>query len=66
MFSLCPWQGGNILKELEELPSRNVTVRVITSVPTVRTNSTDLQILKQKGLLSLQQSLVGHQLFAPA
>lgn len=42
--------GRNILKELEELPSRNVTVRVITSVPTVRTNSTDLQILKQKGV----------------
>uniref|UniRef100_I3K2H2 Phospholipase D family member 4 n=1 Tax=Oreochromis niloticus TaxID=8128 RepID=I3K2H2_ORENI len=42
--------GRNILKELEELPSRNVTVRVITSVPTVRTNSTDLEILKQKGV----------------
>ncbi|XP_006786062.1 5'-3' exonuclease PLD4 isoform X1 [Neolamprologus brichardi] len=42
--------GRNILKELEELPSRNVTVRLITSVPTVRTNSTDLEILKQKGV----------------
>ncbi|XP_063356341.1 5'-3' exonuclease PLD4 isoform X1 [Pelmatolapia mariae] len=42
--------GRNILKELEELPSRNVTVRVVTSVPTVRTNSTDLEILKQKGV----------------
>ncbi|XP_029316039.1 phospholipase D4 isoform X1 [Cottoperca gobio] len=42
--------GRDILKELEELPSRNVSVRVVTSVPTVRTNSTDLKILKQKGV----------------
>ncbi|XP_034419131.1 5'-3' exonuclease PLD4 isoform X2 [Cyclopterus lumpus] len=42
--------GRNILKELEELPSRNVSVRVVTSVPTVPTNSTDLEILKQKGV----------------
>ncbi|XP_041827494.1 5'-3' exonuclease PLD4 [Melanotaenia boesemani] len=42
--------GRDILKGLEELPSRNVTVRVVTSVPTVRTNSTDLNILKQKGV----------------
>ncbi|XP_071354775.1 5'-3' exonuclease PLD4 [Trachinotus anak] len=42
--------GKDILKELEELPSRNVSVRVVTSVPTVRTNSTDLEILKQKGV----------------
>lgn len=42
--------GRNILKELEELPSRNVTVRVVTSVPSVKTNSTDLEILKQKGV----------------
>ncbi|XP_039992390.1 5'-3' exonuclease PLD4 [Xiphias gladius] len=42
--------GKDILRELEELPSRNVSVRVVTSVPTVRTNSTDLKILKQKGV----------------
>ncbi|KAM9341336.1 5'-3' exonuclease PLD4 [Symphorus nematophorus] len=42
--------GREILKELEELPSRNVSVRVVTSVPSVRTNSTDLKILKEKGL----------------
>ncbi|XP_008279628.1 phospholipase D4 [Stegastes partitus] len=42
--------GRDILKELGELPSRNVSVRVVTSVPTVRTNSTDLEILKQKGV----------------
>lgn len=42
--------GRDILKALEELPSRNVSVRVLTSVPTVRTNSTDLEILKQKGV----------------
>lgn len=32
------------------MPSRNVSVRVVTSVPSVRTNSTDLKVLKQKGL----------------
>ncbi|XP_026160348.1 phospholipase D4 [Mastacembelus armatus] len=42
--------GREILKELQELPSRNVSVRVVTSVPTVRTNSTDLKILKEKGV----------------
>ncbi|XP_037342717.1 5'-3' exonuclease PLD4 [Pungitius pungitius] len=42
--------GRDILKELAELPSRNVSVRVVTSVPSVRTNSTDLNILKGKGV----------------
>ncbi|XP_059208696.1 5'-3' exonuclease PLD4 isoform X2 [Centropristis striata] len=42
--------GRDILRELEELPSRNISVRVVTSVPSVRTNSTDLKILKQKGV----------------
>ncbi|XP_037602245.1 5'-3' exonuclease PLD4 [Sebastes umbrosus] len=42
--------GRDILKELQDLPSRNVTVRVVTSVPTVRNNSTDLKILKEKGV----------------
>lgn len=42
--------GREILKELGELPSRNVSVRVVTSVPSVRNNSTDLKILKEKGV----------------
>nr|XP_046268340.1 5'-3' exonuclease PLD4 [Scatophagus argus] len=42
--------GKEILKELEELPSRNVSVRVVTSIPSVRTNSTDLKVLKKKGV----------------
>lgn len=42
--------GRDILKELEELPSRNVSVRVVTGVPSIRTNSTDLKILQQKGV----------------
>ncbi|RVE57095.1 hypothetical protein OJAV_G00212760 [Oryzias javanicus] len=42
--------GRNMLSELGELPSKNVSVRVVTSVPTVKTNSTDLKILKQKGV----------------
>ncbi|XP_040915972.1 5'-3' exonuclease PLD4 [Toxotes jaculatrix] len=42
--------GKEILRELEDLPSRNVSVRVVSSVPTVRTNSTDLEILEQKGV----------------
>lgn len=49
------WQGRDILEQLETLPSRNVSVRVVTSVPSVPTNSTDLEILKQKGL---QQTLL--------
>lgn len=42
--------GRDILEALGELPSRNVSVLVVTSVPTVKTNSTDLKILKQKGV----------------
>lgn len=47
---VCPRQGREILKMLEELPSKNVSVRLVTSVPSVRTNSTDLKVLKKKGL----------------
>lgn len=43
------WQGKTILRELAALPSRNVSVRVLTSVPSVKTNSTDLKILKENG-----------------
>ncbi|XP_053291296.1 5'-3' exonuclease PLD4 [Pleuronectes platessa] len=42
--------GKNILRDLEELPSRNVSVRVVTSVPSVRNNSTDLKVLEAKGV----------------
>ncbi|CAJ1073810.1 '-3' exonuclease PLD4 [Xyrichtys novacula] len=42
--------GRQILKDLEELPSRNVSVRLLSSVPSVRTNSTDLKTLKEKGV----------------
>ncbi|KAF7201997.1 phospholipase D family member 4 [Nothobranchius furzeri] len=42
--------GRDIFKEIQELPSRNVSVRVVSSVPTVKTNSTDLKILIQKGV----------------
>lgn len=42
--------GRDILRDLEELPSRNVSVRVVTSKPSVSNNSTDLEILKQKGV----------------
>ncbi|XP_068194184.1 5'-3' exonuclease PLD4 isoform X2 [Antennarius striatus] len=41
--------GRDILKGLEELPSRNISVRALASIPTIKTNSTDLKVLKQKG-----------------
>lgn len=50
---LCLWQGRDILEKFGELPSRNVSVRVVTSIPSVPTNSTDLEILKQKGVEEL-------------
>uniref|UniRef100_A0A667Z9J3 Phospholipase D family member 4 n=1 Tax=Myripristis murdjan TaxID=586833 RepID=A0A667Z9J3_9TELE len=42
--------GRDILEKFGDLPSRNVSVRVVTSVPSVPTNSTDLEILSQKGV----------------
>lgn len=42
--------GKAILRELAALPSRNVSVRVLTSVPSVRTVSTDLEFLKKNGV----------------
>ncbi|XP_076017701.1 5'-3' exonuclease PLD4 [Genypterus blacodes] len=42
--------GREILEQFEALPSRNVSVRVVTSIPSVTENSTDLKILKQKGV----------------
>ncbi|KAM9842967.1 5'-3' exonuclease PLD4 [Aulostomus maculatus] len=42
--------GREILEQLGALPSRNVSVRLLTSIPSIRTNSTDLKSLKQKGI----------------
>uniref|UniRef100_A0A4W5PZ82 PLD phosphodiesterase domain-containing protein n=1 Tax=Hucho hucho TaxID=62062 RepID=A0A4W5PZ82_9TELE len=42
--------GKNILEQFGALPSRNESVRVVTSIPSVLTNSTDLQVLRQKGV----------------
>ncbi|KAK9960271.1 hypothetical protein ABG768_010344 [Culter alburnus] len=42
--------GRDILEEFRALPSRNVSVRVVTSIPTVAHNSTDLQVLKENGI----------------
>ncbi|KAM9777702.1 5'-3' exonuclease PLD4 [Neosynchiropus ocellatus] len=41
--------GREILELLGELPSRNVSVRLLTSIPSIRTNSTDLDVLEEKG-----------------
>lgn len=51
--------GRRILRDLEELPSRNVSVRVLTSIPSVSNNSTDLKILKQKGV-QVRRVNLGH------
>ncbi|KAM9354368.1 5'-3' exonuclease PLD4 [Pholidichthys leucotaenia] len=42
--------GRTILRELGKLPSRNVSVQVVTSIPNLSPNTTDLKILKQKGV----------------
>lgn len=42
--------GSNILTALGALPARNVSVRLLTSNPSVKTNSTDFQNLQQKGV----------------
>ncbi|KAK2879212.1 hypothetical protein Q8A67_020003 [Cirrhinus molitorella] len=42
--------GREILEEFKALPSRNVSVRVVTSVPTLAPNSTDLKTLKEQGV----------------
>ncbi|XP_034051326.1 5'-3' exonuclease PLD4 [Thalassophryne amazonica] len=42
--------GREILEQFGALPSRNVSVRLVTSIPSVKTNSTDLKVLKQKGV----------------
>lgn len=42
--------GKAILEQFGDLPSRNVSVRVVMSNPTVPTNSTDLTFLIKKGV----------------
>nr|XP_061823972.1 5'-3' exonuclease PLD4-like isoform X2 [Nerophis lumbriciformis] len=42
--------GREIFEQLQSLPSRNISVRVVTSLPFLGTNSTDLKILKQNGV----------------
>ncbi|XP_043088405.1 5'-3' exonuclease PLD4 isoform X2 [Puntigrus tetrazona] len=43
-------RGREILEELKALPSRNVSVRVVTSIPTLAPNSTDLRTLRDHGV----------------
>ncbi|XP_072545858.1 5'-3' exonuclease PLD4 isoform X2 [Salminus brasiliensis] len=42
--------GRDILEQFKALPKRNVSVRVVTSIPSVATNSTDLKTLKEHGV----------------
>uniref|UniRef100_A0A4W4H245 PLD phosphodiesterase domain-containing protein n=1 Tax=Electrophorus electricus TaxID=8005 RepID=A0A4W4H245_ELEEL len=42
--------GREILEEFKALPKRNVSVRVVTSIPSLATNSTDLQALRENGV----------------
>ncbi|XP_057715680.1 5'-3' exonuclease PLD4 isoform X2 [Corythoichthys intestinalis] len=42
--------GREIFEQLQSLPSRNISVQVVTSQPSLKTNSTDLKILRQKGI----------------
>ncbi|KAJ8399133.1 hypothetical protein AAFF_G00415120 [Aldrovandia affinis] len=42
--------GRDILKLFGDLPLRNVSVRVATSIPSVASNSTDLKVLQKKGV----------------
>ncbi|XP_051501864.1 5'-3' exonuclease PLD4-like [Myxocyprinus asiaticus] len=42
--------GRDILERFKALPSRNISVRVVTSIPTLSPNSTDLKTLKENGI----------------
>ncbi|XP_052009450.1 5'-3' exonuclease PLD4-like isoform X2 [Xyrauchen texanus] len=42
--------GRDILERFKVLPSRNISVRVVASIPTLSPNSTDLKILKENGI----------------
>ncbi|KAK0132309.1 Phospholipase D4 [Merluccius polli] len=42
--------GEGILERLKALPSRNVSVQVVTSMPSLSPNSTDLSVLREHGV----------------
>lgn len=42
-------QGEDILRRFERLLTENISVYVAASMPTLATNSTDLEILEEKG-----------------
>lgn len=42
--------GRDILEQLKMLPKRNVSVRALSSIPSVARNSTDLDVLRQNGV----------------
>lgn len=54
VHSVCVFwlQGRDILDQLKALPQRNVSVRAVSSVPSVARNSTDLDTLRANGWLS--------------
>ncbi|XP_053488372.1 5'-3' exonuclease PLD4 isoform X1 [Ictalurus furcatus] len=41
--------GRDILERLKALPKRNVSVRAVSSIPSVATDSTDLKVLRENG-----------------
>ncbi|KAM9466411.1 5'-3' exonuclease PLD4 [Clarias gariepinus] len=42
--------GRDLLEQLKVLPKRNVSVRAVSSIPSVAANSTDLDILREYGV----------------
>ncbi|MCJ8737043.1 hypothetical protein PDJAM_G00019280 [Pangasius djambal] len=42
--------GRDLLEQLKALPKRNVSVRAVSSIPSVATNSTDLEVLRENGV----------------
>ncbi|KAF5890857.1 centrosomal protein, partial [Clarias magur] len=42
--------GRDLLEQLKALPKRNVSVRAVSSIPSVATNSTDLDVLRENGV----------------
>ncbi|XP_053488373.1 5'-3' exonuclease PLD4 isoform X2 [Ictalurus furcatus] len=42
--------GRDILERLKALPKRNVSVRAVSSIPSVATDSTDLKVLRENGV----------------
>lgn len=48
--STADTHGRAILEEFKALASRNVSVRVVSSIPTLARNSTDLEVLQKHGV----------------